>query len=358
MNLVDTIKAYLKGEKLNNESFDEILLNHAITQSLDTILYPTLGLKEYKSYYISWVLKQEKYYAIDEEITNLFNQAGIKHIFFKGTILSRIYDDPSIRTRGDIDFYVSSLDTDKAHKLLLSNGYKDDLDSKDCMHHIGMKKNEVEIELHFTMFDPDNLNEWINLFKNPFKLADIKKEYLYEFKPTYHFLYCMMHFAHHLRSGAGIRYILDFYYMLKKTDIDFDLLHKELKKNKLEVLYKNIINAILFLTDIDFDNSVEKEDVKFFIDYMLSYGIHGYTNNETKKQAVHQNKLKYFFIRVFLLNKSYRISLYPKMGNKIICYPICVIHHFFYLITHKLKSFHEFLFGKNNNKKLYKKIGI
>ncbi|RIA75630.1 putative nucleotidyltransferase-like protein [Anaeroplasma bactoclasticum] len=358
MNLVDTIRAYLKGEKLNNESFDERLLNHAITQSLDTILYPVYGIKEYKKYYVSWVLKQEKYYDLDKEITTLFNKNHINHIYFKGTVLSTLYDDPSIRTRGDIDFYVSKDDMTLAHKLLLDNGFIDDESCQDCMHHIGIRKNNIEVELHFVMFDPDNLDSWKNMFKDPFSKCSIKDGYLYEFLPTYHFLYCMMHFAHHLRSGAGIRYILDFYYMLKKTNIDMDLLHKEIKNCQLETLYSNIINAIRYLSYTDFDSSVENIDIEFFIDYMLSYGIHGYSNNETTKQAVHQNKVRYFFSRVFVWNKAYRISLYPKMGKKAICYPLCVIHHFFYLITHKLKSFFLFLFGKNKNKELYKKLGV
>ena len=358
MDLKDTLKAYLKGEKLNNESFDLNLLNHAISQSLDPILYPVYGLKEYKKYYISWVLKQEKLYDMDLEITNLFNQNHIKHIYFKGTVLSRIYDDRSIRTRGDIDFYVSESDMDLAHKILLENGYTDDIESQDCMHHIGMHKNSISIELHFSMLDPDNPKSWCLMFKNPFTLSKNKSEFLYEFDSTYHFLYCMMHFAHHLRSGAGIRYILDFYYMLKKTNIDMNLLHKEIDICNLNVLYSNIINAIRYLTDIDFDLSIESFDIKFFIDYMLSYGIHGYSNNETSKQASHNNKWKYFTRRVFLTDKAYRISIYPKMGKYAIWYPLCVICHLFYLLTHKLKSFFKFLFGKNNNKGLYKRLGI
>ena len=358
MDLKDTLKAYIKKEKVNNEAFDNALLNHAISQSIDPILFPVYGIKEYKPYYVSWVLKQEDYYKLDSLITSIFNQNKIKHVYFKGTILSRIYDDPSIRTRGDIDFYIDYRDMDKALDLLLSNGFTKDTSTSDCMHHIGLMKNGIEVELHYTMFDPDNNKSWIELFKDPFSLCIVKDAYLYEFKPIYHFLYCMMHFAHHLRSGAGIRYMLDFYYMLKKYDMDLNILHKELEKHKLMVLYKNIINVLRDLSDIDFDSSVENIDITFFIDYMLSYGIHGFSNNETSKQSVHQNKIKYFFTRVFLWNKSYRLSLYPKMGKYWIFYPICVLRHIFYLLTHKMKSFITFLFGKNKNKKLYKKLGI
>lgn len=358
MDLVDTLKAYLKNEKVNNETFDKELLSLAIAQSLDTILYPVYGIKEYKKFYVSWVLRQEKYYDLDKEITNLFNQNKIKHIYFKGTVLSKLYDDPSIRTRGDIDFYVDQSQMNLAYEVLLANGFKCEKDGQDCMHHISMSKDSIEIELHFSMFDPDNDSTWLNLFKNPFELATLKEGYLYEFLPTYHFLYCMMHFAHHLRSGAGIRYMLDFYYMLEKTDIDFSLLHEELKKDHLWVLYSNIINVLRYLTNKEFDKEVADKDIDFFIKYMLLYGIHGLSNNETQKQAVHTKKIKYFFQRILVWNKPYRMALYPYMGRHAIFYPICVIRHTFYLLTHKLGSFFKFLFGKNNNKGLYKKLGI
>ena len=53
MDLKDTLKAYIKKEKVNNEAFDKALLNHAISQSIDPILFPVYGIKEYKPYYVS-----------------------------------------------------------------------------------------------------------------------------------------------------------------------------------------------------------------------------------------------------------------------------------------------------------------
>ena len=198
-----------------------------------------------------------------------------------GSVLSKLYDDPSVRTRGDIDLYVDIADFNKAKSLLLDNGYIIDTNGVDCTHHIGLIKNNIEVELHFNMIDSDKNKKWINLFKDPFKLSNLENESLYKLNDTYHFIYCLIHFASHLRHGAGIRYILDFYYMLSKTNIDFSLLHKEIKRLDIEVLYNNVINAIDTIIGIRYDEEVDKEDVTFFIDYMMMHGIHGHSNNET-----------------------------------------------------------------------------
>lgn len=353
MRTNDLVSKYLRGEKLNID-IDKDLLNELISQSLQTILYPLTN--SYKNYYISWVIKQEEFYKLEKEITDLFNQNKISHVYFKGTVLSKIYDDPYIRTRGDIDLYVMPKDLDKAVNILKQNGYILD-ESEDCMHHIGLNKNGLNVEVHFNMFDTDEDKEWLTIFNEPFKICELEDSYRYKFIDTYHFLYCLMHFAKHLRYGAGIRYILDFYYMFLKYKIDFNLLHILLHRTKLERLYNNILNLIYELRGCEFDK-YEKEDIKFFIDYLLSFGIHGHSFNETNNATSHKNKKKYFIERVFLLNKAYRISLYPKMGKIAILYPICVIRHLFYLLTHKLKKFFIFVFGKNKNKALFKKLGV
>lgn len=152
--------------------------------------------------------------------------------------------------------------------------------------------------------------------------------------------------------------MLDFYYMFKKTKIDFELLHKILKECNLSKLYLNIINALRLVFDTDFDSLIENSDVSFFIKYMEESGIHGYSREDGHQATSHNNKVKYFFHRLFLRPKEYRLSMYPRLGVHWYLFPICLIVHWFYLITHKLKSGIKFIFGKNKNKKIYKQLGI
>ncbi len=356
MKIEELLKSYVNNEKFNIETNDSDI-RLLIEQSLQTLLYPVTQNKEYKKYYISWVLKQEQFFNIQEELTNIFNANNINHIYFKGSVLAGLYDDPSVRTRGDIDLYVNPNDLDKAKNLLIENGFV--LEPNDCMHHLGFKKNDIEVEVHFNMFDSAVDKTWLKMFSNPFDLSNKVDNCKYEFAPTYHLIYCIMHFADHLRHGAGLRYLLDFIYMYKKTNIDVDLLHNSLKECNLIRLYSNIINAIRQIFDLDFDKSIKKEDVTFFIDYMKLYGIHGNSHNETTMNASrHKHKFRYALSRIFITDKNYRLMRFPHMGKYWYLYPICLICHWCYLITHKIGAFFRLLFGKNKNKKIYEQLGI
>ena len=163
MDIIKLLNSYVNKEKLNmdiNDSDIKLLKE----QSLQTLLYPVTEDKKYKSYYVSWVLKQESFYKLQEDITNIFNTNNINHVYFKGSILSKIYDDPSVRTRGDIDLYVDPSDLVIAKDLLLANGYVADENIEDNTHHYAYMKNNIEVELHFNMLDPDLPKSWIKLY--------------------------------------------------------------------------------------------------------------------------------------------------------------------------------------------------
>ena len=353
---IKCLQAYLKGEKLNKIDNDKDLINLALEQSLQTILYPVYNDKSYKKYYIGWVVKQEEFLSIQNEITNIFNANNINHLYFKGSVLCNLYDDPSIRTRGDIDVYVSPENLELAKKMLIYNNYV--FIDVDCMHHITFKKNEIEVELHFSLVSESWDKKIQKYLKNPLHLATKHSNSLYYLNPTEHFIYCLCHFAHHLRYGAGIRYIFDFYYMLKKTNIDFDKLHNDLELLKLSKLYNNILNVIFYLSNDKVDE-FSPTDIKFFVQYMLKYGIHGKENDVIDAQTVsHKNKFRYFISRTLLTNKLYRQAKYPILGKHWYLLPICLLKHWWFLLTHKLGGFFKLVFKKNDRKELFDKLGI
>ncbi len=355
---IKCLKAYIKNEKLNKIDNDKDLINLALEQSLQTILYPVYNDKSYKKYYIGWVVKQEEFLSIQNGITNIFNDNNINHLYFKGSVLCNLYDDISVRTRGDIDVYVDINDLDKAKSLLISNGYE--LEAGGEPHNITLYKNNIMIELHFALLDDSHPIKLINYYSKPFDIAHNISNNLYALNDTEHFIYCLAHFAHHLRQGAGIRYMLDFYYMLKKTNIDYDKLHKDLEYLELSKIYNNVLNVLYYLSDERLDEYSE-DDIMYFVEYMLKSGIHGFgkENEGSTSQAVaHVDKKRYFRVKVFLTNKTYRKAMYPKLGSKAILYPLCLIKHWWYLITHRFTSLFKFLFGKNKKKDLYKKLGI
>jgi len=231
------------------------------------------------------------------------------------------------------------------------------------MHNEDYYKNDILIELHFNIFDEEVSKKWQKYFIKPFDISNKVEKSLYQLNDNAHFIYCLAHFAKHLLKGAGIRYILDFYYMLKKTNIDCDKLHKDLEELELSRLYNNVLNVIYYLTNEKLDE-FEETDINYFIDYMLKSGIHGFgkENEFDTSQGLSGHKWQWIKCRLLLTDKNYRKALFPVLGSKKILYPICIIVHWLKLVFtglfRRTKILFKILFGKNKKKDLYKKLGI
>lgn len=358
MELVEVIKCYLNNNKCDIELSDK-LINDSIEHGLSGILYDVYNDNKVKKYYLASTINQEKYIRESDNLTLLFNNNKIKHLYIKGTILYKIYDDPVIRSRGDIDVYVGMDDFERAENILINNGYE--IEEKECMHHVGFKHNGLEIELHFSLFDGYEATKASLLFKDPFIYSTIENKYLYKMDDTMHLIYCICHFLKHLKFGGGLRYILDFYYILSKQNINYDILHKYINELNYNIIYNNILNAIYYFTNKKYD-SFEIYDIEFFIKYMYDSGIHGFKRHKDDEESMFLGKSKFTYLmsKVFLTNEKFRIVKYPKYGNKWYCYPFLVIHNIFHLIKTKFKRFFKFIKNKptKEQKLLYKKIGI
>ncbi len=359
--VVDLLKAYYQKQKLDIKTFDKDFFMLLKEQSLLPYLHYVYDNQKLNSFYLSSVVYQEMMNDLQLKLTELFNQNNIRHLYVKGSILNKIYDDEALRTRGDIDVLIDAENLNKAKELLQNKGFE--AEDEACMHHLEMKRNNSLIELHFSLLDPTD--DYFHFFKKPFESAKKINGSYYELNYEEHFLYVLCHFAKHLRTGAGIRYVLDFYYMLKKWDLKMDYVHDLIKKAKLQTLYQNILNTLYIITGEKLD-IYEEKDIGFFIDYLLENGIHGHGENanyDEKNYGEKRNKFKHMFNMIFMPNKQFRMVLYPRLGKHAITYPLCLICRVFHLIIHKSKSLFKFLFTKksrSNKEKddFYQKLGI
>ncbi|MDE7263398.1 MAG: nucleotidyltransferase family protein [Anaeroplasmataceae bacterium] len=359
--ILTMLKAYFKKETLSIDIEEaQRLIPLAKEQSLQPFLYVVYPIKEFKKYYISAAIMQEDFLKLQREITLLFNQEEIPHVYFKGSVLNEIYPDSALRTRGDIDVYVDKKNFTKAKSIFIKNGFE--ILHIDSQHHIEFIKNNLMVELHFALFDIVRSSDY---FKEPFSLCEKVEQNLYAFTEINHFIYCLHHFQNHLRLGAGIRYLLDFYYMLKTYHLDMDVLHSKIDQLGYKRLYQNIINSLYELTEEELDN-VPKENVDFFLEYLLKSGIHGFgqeSNRDNKGFAIKDNKLKAILLGTFMTEKSYRIAKYPTLGKHWFTYPLCLIHRIFYLLFTQTGKLFKLLFFKKNKiskeeKELRKNLGI
>lgn len=359
--ILTMLQVYFKNETLDiGDDEAKELAFLAKEQSLQPFLYIVYPIKEFKKYYISATIMQEDFLNLQKTITQLFNEEKIQHVYFKGSVLNHIYPDPALRTRGDIDVYVDKKDFSKAKNLFVQNGFE--ILHIDSQHHIEFIKNNLMVELHFALFDIIRNTEY---YKDPFSLCQRIDQSLYAFTEINHFLYCLHHFQNHLRLGAGIRYLLDFYYMLKAYSMDMDVLHTKIEQLGYKRLYQNIINALYEITEEKLDD-VPQENIDFFLEYLLKSGIHGFGQDSHRKEkgfAIKDHKVKAILMGTFMTEKSYRLTKYPTLGKHWYTYPICLIHRIFYLLFTQTGKLFKLIFSKKNKiskeeKEIRKKLGI
>lgn len=152
-------------------------------------------------------------------LIRLLNSNSIHFVIFKGTAAAVYYPVPSLRTFGDIDFYVSEGNFDFTNSLLENNGY---LLTEQSDRHYSYIKNGIEFELHRKINSIHYKNVegiFLNGLNNSieYKIGNISFPGL----PIYeNGLVLLGHIIAHLKqSGVGLRQIIDWMmYVHKELD--------------------------------------------------------------------------------------------------------------------------------------------
>ena len=85
-----------------------------------------------------------------------------------------------------------------------------------------------------------------------------------------------------------------------------------------KLLSKSI--PVSYLSGNIFDSTMEAIDIKFFIDYLLDSGIHGFAEGherDNKYQPIKENKFAYYMRTIFLTNKGYKYAKLLKEFQKL-----------------------------------------
>lgn len=148
-------------------------------------------------------------YAAFEALSAALSGAGIDHMPVKGWYLRHLYEVPEIRTFGDIDVLIRREDREKAHQLMLAQGFTVRSDWEPTYTYA----RGVELyELHTNLMDAslDGRSDLPAYFLNAWSHASLREGRCYEPEREFHFLYTLCHLAKHLYSGgAGLRMYLD-----------------------------------------------------------------------------------------------------------------------------------------------------
>lgn len=219
--LIELLKASLFDTKpeIPNETNWERVFEAAKKQCIIPLLISGVPTK-YRDEWFKKSCQSKAYFMqlIHEQnlLVNLFINNGIPFIIFKGTAAAIYYPNPSFRTFGDIDFYVTNEHFDAAKCLLLNNGYS--FVSNNERHYIFVK-NGIEYELH-KRISSKHYNDIEDII-----LSVVNNSVEYRISgfpfpglPTYHNgLVLLGHIMQHLKtSGIGLRQIIDWMMFVHK----------------------------------------------------------------------------------------------------------------------------------------------
>ena len=213
------------------------------------------------------------------ELFKRFDEEGIEHLKMKGTILKKLYKYPEMRMMSDADIYVKIEKYPKIKSILEELGFTFLLESD---HEIIWQRDNLSIELHKRLIPSYTKDlaryyegkEWERLYL----VEDGRYEYKMKDEDT--FVYLFTHFAKHYRDGGiGIKFMTDFYVFMKKIELDYGYIEKELDKMGLLDFYKNTRKTL----DAWFYGGEETEITDLITRKIFLSGTYG--RNEAKEKA-------------------------------------------------------------------------
>ena len=213
------------------------------------------------------------------ELLNLLEENSIKCVIIKGSAAAMVYPQPSLRTVGDIDFLVNRADYEKAARLLEENEYLLVGEKDKGYHHYKYTKNGIIFELHRRLaIISETDEELISLFEEGINHRETKKMGLFTFPvlpSKLNGLVLMFHINQHLRSGLGLRHIIDWMMYLNERGGMQELIPL-LKKTKMERLASTVtVLCQRYLGLQDYVLDAEEYPCEELMEYIFAKGNFG-----------------------------------------------------------------------------------
>lgn len=358
MVLLDVLKCSLNGktfdEKIENEkdfyylSRDNGLIG-LIYESVDFSMQSE-QLKTFMNRdFLAFISSDEKQRNLIDLLTKIFDEAEIKNVFLKGSVLKFLYPKTYNRGMGDIDVLVESENLNLVDKLLKEKGF--------ILEHLSEQHNVysymgLSVEVHPRLVRDFN-NRFEKLFDKPWEEVILVEGFNYKFKHEYMICYLLYHLAKHLgTSGVGIRSVLDIgiYMNYYKDEINRDYLFTLLDESQMMKLFDGVIylnskyfgfeKLSMYLTH----EPLSKERYENMLIYIAKAGIHGkgrdFNPFEGRRSFYElQNKGKFrFIIEMIFPSKKAINGMYPFTRKCVLLVPIGWVFRWFRLVFRSGKS--------------------
>lgn len=231
------------------------------------------------------------------KVLNSLRDADINVVVLKGTSATRYYSNPECRTMGDIDILVSPEDFDRAYSVIDSLGFVPEQEEF-FKRHIGFHNAdglEIELHRHFSSVGTKEQQDYLD--KRLFAALPNSEDFV--LPEVENGLVLIGHVAQHLRSGLGLRQLVDWlmYAEANLTDKfwseEFSIPVKKCGFEKLAKVSTAVCRKYLGLSlDISWCDDVDDSLIDSFVEYIMDQGNFGRKHKSAERDSV--TVLNYF----------------------------------------------------------------
>ena len=230
-----------------------------------------------------------------DQLLKLLDKNDIPCVIIKGAAAAMAYPHPTLRSMGDVDFLVKRSDYQRTASLLEANGYLLAHEKNDAKHHYGYSKNGVSYELHKRLaIVQESDDSLISLFEKGIDQRELRSIENFTF-PVLPYdlngLVLIFHINQHLRTGLGLRQIIDWMmYVNQLSEEQWNELGCLLKETGMERLaYTVTLMCQRYLglrTIVENDDTLPCDEL---LDYIMDKGNFG-------RKAAEEGKIASFIL--------------------------------------------------------------
>ena len=252
------------------------------------------------------------------------------HLFMKGTVTKKRYEEPFYRSMVDIDFLYQESQHEQVKQALLDNGFTDYREGR--KNDFYNRKPYVSVEAHRQLVPSDS--SYYSYCSRVWQRSHIASgcKYCFEMSLEDELIFNIIHLAiHFLEGGAGIRFIMDVY-VYNSYQMDKQYIERELTELDLLEFYHNISD----LANHWFGDGEETEISRKIGQFVLDNSIFGTAKNSSAL-AVRKGRLRYLR-RMFFPSLNEMSSLYPWLKKRKYLLPVAWIIRGFKVLKNKNKA--------------------